>query len=112
MTFNYDSYLEDYWLDKIKYEDKYGKYISKLKQLLLSKFNLDTQIYIMENHNYIPLYMSIDVSATSQKQDVSFIDELFNSHKKLKFKQQKHLSAYINLDKYSLEDIYTALHLL
>lgn len=112
MPFDFNKYHDEYWMDKIQYEDKYGKYISKLKKLLLSKFNLDAQVYIIENHNYIPLYMSIDVSVTSQEQDVTFIEELFNSYKKLKSKQQKRLSAYIDLDKYSLEDIYTALHLL
>lgn len=112
MSFDYNRYHDEYWADKIKYENKYGKYISKLKQLLSSKFNLDTQIYIMENHNYMPLYINIDISATSQEQNILFIDRLFNSHKKTKSKPQKCLSTYIDLDKYSLDDVYTVLRLL
>lgn len=108
MSFNYEKFNTEYWNDRICYEDKYGKYISKLRELFENKFNLDVQIYINESHNKTPLFMSIQITNYQDWQDLSFIEEIFNQ----KISNKRCLSTYIDLTKYSLHEIYATIRLL
>lgn len=112
MSFDYDKYNDEYWINRIRYESKYGEYISKLNELFETKLDLDVQIYINEDHNEIPLFMTIQVVDYQDEQDLSFIEKMFNQKSKQKIKHKKCLSTHIDLTKYTLDEIYATLRLL
>ena len=106
MSFDYKAYeLERLW-ERIAYDKKYSEKLNTLENLLINKFNVFTYLHVMEDANHIPFSLSINILEESPIKNISFIHNMFN--KKILDKCQ---STYIDLEKYSLEDIYSCLRI-